>query len=356
MVYVDLTRTLYRVSDFLSWQRAGTLELSPSFQRRPVWPPAAKSYFIDTVVRGLPVPIIFLREQTDIQQLQPKRQVVDGQQRIRTLLSFIEPSCLPDFRRDRDLFTVKATHNPEIANKAFAALPEEVRRRILDYQFSAHILPSGTDDRQVLQIFARMNATGVKLNGQELRNAQWFGEFKTSMYELASEQLERWRTWRVYTENDIARMLEVEATSDLALMILRGISGKSQRALDALYKEKDEQFQERRELERRFRITMDAIDDLAGRELPALAFSGQTLFYTLFAFVYDLLFGLGSPVAKVHPAKIPAGVADCLRKASHVIRTEDLPTDLARALRGATSHAGTRMIRLQFLKDQCLGA
>lgn len=264
MVYLDLTRTLYRVSDFLSWQRAGTLELSPSFQRGPVWPAAAKSYFVDTVVRGLPVPIIFLREQTDIQQLQPRRQVVDGQQRIRTLLSFIDPSCLSDFSQQRDLFTVKATHNAEIANRPFAAMPEEVRRRMLDYQFSSHILPSGTDDRQVLQIFARMNATGVKLNGQELRNAQWFGEFKTSMYELASEQLDRWRAWLVYTESDIARMMEVEGTSDLALTILRGIRGKSQGTLDALYKEKDPQFDERHELERRFRLTMDAIDDLIG--------------------------------------------------------------------------------------------
>src|ERR1051326_8959040 len=97
MLELDLARTLYRVSDFLSWQRARTLVLSPSFQRRPVWPLAAKSYLVDTVVRGLPVPIIFLREKTDLATLGPKRKFVDGQQRLGTLLAFIEPASLPDF-------------------------------------------------------------------------------------------------------------------------------------------------------------------------------------------------------------------------------------------------------------------
>ena len=95
MEIINIAKTLYKVSDFLSWQRAGTLELSPNFQRRPVWQPSAKSYFVDTVARGLPVPIIFIREITDINSYEPKREIVDGQQRIRTLLSYIDHNCLP---------------------------------------------------------------------------------------------------------------------------------------------------------------------------------------------------------------------------------------------------------------------
>lgn len=63
MKTLDIAKTVYKVSDFLSWQKAGSLVLSPSFQRRPVWEAGAKSFLIDTVVRGLPMPIIFLREQ-----------------------------------------------------------------------------------------------------------------------------------------------------------------------------------------------------------------------------------------------------------------------------------------------------
>ena len=182
---LEITRTIYKVSDFVSWQRAKSLVLSPSFQRRPVWKPGAKSYLIDTIVRGLPIPIIFLREQrANLDSLEPGREVVDGQQRIRAVLSYIEPSLLDDFNPARDDFTVQPAHNRELAGKIFSKLPSELKQRILDYEFSVHVLSSEVDDREILQIFARMNATGVKLNYQELRNAEYFGEFKTSMYHL----------------------------------------------------------------------------------------------------------------------------------------------------------------------------
>ena len=63
---IDISRTQYRVSDFISWQRSKTLVLSPSFQRRAVWKSGAKSYLIDTIARGLPIPIIFLRDQRSV--------------------------------------------------------------------------------------------------------------------------------------------------------------------------------------------------------------------------------------------------------------------------------------------------
>src|SRR5947208_9602966 len=103
----QVSKTHYKVSDFISWAKASTLILSPSFQRRSVWPAGAKSYLIDTIVRGLPIPIIFLREQkTDLDSLEPKREVVDGQQRIRTLLTFIAPKLLRHFNPE-EAFTVK---------------------------------------------------------------------------------------------------------------------------------------------------------------------------------------------------------------------------------------------------------
>jgi hypothetical protein len=87
-------RTQYRVGDFVAWQRDGALELNPNFQRRPVWKKGAKSYLIDTILRGLPMPIIFLRDlRADLKTFKAKRDVVDGQQRIRTILSFIDPTC-----------------------------------------------------------------------------------------------------------------------------------------------------------------------------------------------------------------------------------------------------------------------
>ena len=218
-----ISKVQYKVSDFISMRRSGGLDLSPSFQRRPVWKKGAKSYLIDTIIRGLPIPIIFIRERkTDLKTLEPKREVVDGQQRLRTLFAFINPSLLDDYNPSRDDFKIKKTHNKELANLAFNDLNNNIKQSILDYEFSVHVLPSSVDDREILQIFARMNSTGVKLNPQELRNAEYFGEFKTSVYSQAFKSLNRWREWKIFTEDNISRMYEVELTSELYILIFNG--------------------------------------------------------------------------------------------------------------------------------------
>src|SRR5437867_2312048 len=134
-------KTVFKVSDFLSWQRAGSLVLSPAFQRRPVWPSGAKSFLIDTIIRGIPVPIIFLRQRTNPKTLEPFREVVDGQQRLRTVISFIDAALLHDFDALKDAFTVDAIHNedPDIAGKRFRDLSPAIRQRLLDYDFSVQV-------------------------------------------------------------------------------------------------------------------------------------------------------------------------------------------------------------------------
>ena len=225
----NVRKTQFSVADFLSWQRDGTLNLKPFFQRRSVWKPGAKSYFIDTVVRGLPAPIIYLRQRIDINSQKTTREVVDGQQRLRTIFSYIDTELLSDYRSTRDAFEIRKIHNKEIAGQRFQDLSEHRRNRILGYEFSTHVLPINTEDREVLELFARLNATGEKLNDQELRNAGYFGEMKTLMYELAREQLERWTGWKIFNDGQIARMKEVELTSDLSVNMIKGITGKSQK-------------------------------------------------------------------------------------------------------------------------------
>ena len=292
-----IEKTSYSVSDFIAWQKDGILILSPDFQRRTVWSSSAKSYLVDTVVRGFPMPVIFLRERkTDLKALKTAKEVVDGQQRIRTLLSYINPKLLTDYDPKKDDFEIRRNHNSELANKKFSQLAEDVQRDILEYKFGVHVLPSSMEDRDVLQIFARMNASGVKLNNQEIRNALYTGPFKTTAYDLAFEQTERWKEWRIFKSTDIARMLEVELVSEFIIaMINGGIVGKSQKAIDTIYaKYEDKDFEEGKEISRRFRIVMDVIEDLFNVESPQNILSQRTLFYSLFILLYDIQFGLKS--------------------------------------------------------------
>ncbi len=351
MLTKEITKTLYKVSDFLGWQKSGLLVLSPYFQRRPLWPPGAKSFLIDTIIRGLPIPIIFLREQkTDLTRLEHKREVVDGQQRIRTVLSFISPSSLENYDPARDHFQIKKAHNKELANKEFRELPADIQQSILDYVFSVHVLPSSIDDREVLQIFARMNSTGYKLNAQELRNAAHFGEFKTSMFKLAAEQLHRWRDWGIFTEDNISRMNEVELTSEFAQLMLGGIVGKSQPALDRLYRDKDEIYPERAEVERRFRHSMDVINDTIGEKVRHSPFRKRAPFYALFAVFYDAAYRIESKLKRRRPSPLPRKLVANLLKIAVRIESRTAPRNVLRALERRTTHPESRRIVVRYLR------
>lgn len=283
----DIKRTTFSLGDFLSWQRAGSLELSPSFQRRNVWTKAQKSYFVDTVYRGLPVPIVFLRERTDIETLSTIREVVDGQQRLRTILSFVDPSCLLD-ASDADNFFVQKKHNKEIHGKTFAALSSDAKKRILSYQLSTHVLPTDTSDSEVLSIFARMNSTGSKLNEQELRNAEYFGEFKIISYETAFANLSRWRNWGLFSEQDIARMKEVEFTSVLLIQIVTGLFERTQPTIDRFYKNNDESFPNSSAVIKEFMKRMETIEDAFGDGIRSTVYSNTAMFLQLFHLIHRL--------------------------------------------------------------------
>jgi len=357
---MNITRTMYKVSDFLSWQRSGQLDLRPPFQRGSVWSKRAKSYFIDTLLRGFAVPIIFLQDETDPKTYEIKRLVVDGQQRLRTVLSYVDHSCLSDAEESDD-FTILAIHNEEHAGRRFAKLPRDARQRILAFEFSVHVLPSTTSNQLLLETFARMNSTGVKVNDQELRNATYFGAFKQLVYDLSYEQLERWLRWRVFSRSHIARMREAELASELLMLMRQGIAGKQQADINRTYEEFEEGVPFEVEAKRRFRLIFDKLDELHRDDLNVLfdeefsdsAFSTQGWFYVLFALINELMFGTtslkksGPRPATVKAAKIRAHLAERAER----LTSQNLDVDVLKALRGASTDKRSRLARYEFIRE-----
>lgn len=347
---LNLQRTTFTVGNFLSWSRANELSLSPSFQRRPVWPSKAKSYFIDTVSRGLPIPIVFLRESTDIDTLATRREVVDGQQRLRTLLSFIDPSSLADYNPASDEFTVSSSHNKDLAGMPFSDFPDQIRKAILSYQIPVHVLPPDTADSQVLDIFRRMNATGTKLNWQELRNAQFFGQFIQSVYEVAFANLHRWRRWGMFTEAQIARMDEAEFVSELYMLIMRGLSSKAQNAIGKIYGDYDTDFPQRDTVEFVFTHVMSVIEDAFGDRIAATRLSNKAIFYAVFAVGLEVIFG-PTPLATPPRADGRAVMEKGLKRVAAAFSSPDLPENVTLALAARSNSRESREALRDYVRE-----
>ncbi|WP_028281067.1 hypothetical protein [Arthrobacter sp. H5] len=116
-------------------------------------------------------------------------------------------------------------------------LPDEAQQTILQTSLSVNVLPTDIPDVTILQIFQRMNTTGLRLKDQEVRNGSYFGEFKDASFALAYEQNQRWIEWGLFSRPDVAQMAEVEFTSDLVGALLRGVSGRSAAQITALYRD-----------------------------------------------------------------------------------------------------------------------
>ena len=63
----------------------GTLEISPKFQRRPVWMESERSELIDTILKKLPFPEVYIQSILDPTTGTERHVVVDGQQRITSI-------------------------------------------------------------------------------------------------------------------------------------------------------------------------------------------------------------------------------------------------------------------------------
>ncbi len=349
MTALKPTKTVFTASQFVDWQRNGILQLNPIFQRRPVWRPPARSQLIDSIVKGYPIPIVLLRQVQDLTTLKMKMEVVDGQQRLRTLIAYLDSDALPDYKHEVDAVVVRSTHNPEIAGKPFQKLPKELKQAILSYEFSTHILPASTGDDLVFRIFARLNSTGLSLNKQEIRNAEYHGAFKTLVYDLSFQFLNYWRDWNVFGNDAISRMDEAEAVSEFLIAMIEGLGGKSQTKIDRYYRDNDETLEKVDVLEDRFTKVMLAIDSSIGSLIIDSAFQRPALFYSLWIAFYDHAYGLKSPLKKRTPTSLPAKLENKFLHLSERIIKKQLPDSVQDAMERATSDPARRRERHLFL-------
>lgn len=294
---VEQTNTVYVTLDLLTWQQQGALVLSPKFQRRGVWSPGARSYFIDTILRGYPVPPIHLR--TTVEPARGViREVIDGQQRLRALFDFVGGK----FRLPKQLDATWAGKSYDDLSAAEIQNLMEFRFQIYQYQ--------GIDDATVLEIFQRINTYSVPLNAQELRHGKFFGEFRQTVYGLAFQYLTFWRDARIFTEGAIARMNEAELVSELLILQLDGLQDKK-KSIGDFYANLDEEWgrtpglwssktrsqipmewMSREQAARRFGETTNEIAEAIGAVLPTSEFRRVPLFYTLYGAMYHRLFGV----------------------------------------------------------------
>lgn len=109
--------------------------------------------------------------------------------------------------------------NGVFIDKKFSELPGEVQQKILKYQIDTNEI-YGADDNLIRDIYSRVNKYTVALNKQELRRADFPGDFLHLSEELALEPF--FERAKIFSVANRRRMTDVEYISELIALLISG--------------------------------------------------------------------------------------------------------------------------------------
>src|SRR6266849_3820895 len=96
------------ISWFQDQYKACRLELRPPFQRKPVWTDKQRSSLVESILMNIPIPEVYVQV-TQNNEGGELYGVVDGQQRLRTILQFVGIEREEDQENeDNNLFALEA--------------------------------------------------------------------------------------------------------------------------------------------------------------------------------------------------------------------------------------------------------
>jgi hypothetical protein len=302
------------ISWFQKEYREGTITLRPPYQRKPVWAARQKCYLIESILLELPIPEIFVH-QTTTAGGDTRHAVVDGQQRIRTILQFLGLTTVgPDGKpeADEEEFTGfrldkfdKRTEPSPWLGKRFADLAKEERVKIFEYKFHIRYLYT-TEEAELRTMFTRLNRYLTALNPQELRHATYTGPFAKLTEELAEN--EYWLKSGLMTRALIRMLGDVDFVGQLLIGVIHGPEGGSPGVVDEYYRQYEdydleEGIPDQRRARRLFDQTLRFIRALFPNleEGTDLRWGNRADFYSLFVALAEIIREHGTPKGKQIP-------------------------------------------------------
>jgi hypothetical protein len=168
------------ISELIDLRSRDMLKVNPEYQRGAVWNEGQQKRLIDSVMRGYPIPLIYLHKITDSVKAysSTRLEVIDGQQRLDALWSFYKGDIalfhpVKDASRARFPAFVRDLPCPW-GGKRYEQLEQPDRERFNDYPIAVYEI-SVDHPNEVRDLFIRLQA-GRALGAQEQRDA-WPGNF-----------------------------------------------------------------------------------------------------------------------------------------------------------------------------------
>lgn len=185
---VDVSATSFSVRELVRMMVEGELNFAPAYQRKFRWKQQDESVFIESIFLGLPIPPIFVATNTGFQW-----EVVDGLQRLSTLLHFIGNNSEDLMRIDKrsPLRIEGLSKVTDLNGKFFTDVPRALQIYFGRQPLQVISLTDKSDLEVRFDLFERLNAGALRLSAQEVRACVFRGPFNDFI-----EELSEWHEFR----------------------------------------------------------------------------------------------------------------------------------------------------------------
>lgn len=285
---MEFSSTEHPITWFRDRYREGTLEIRPPYQRKPVWAGRQKSWLVESILLGLPVPEVYIQQVVDADG-ETTHAVVDGQQRIRAILQFMGAETDPEEEEQNRFALDKLPATSRYFGDTFADLSEDDKRAFFGYRLSVRVLETDSED-EVREMFARLNKYLMQLKPAELRNAIFTGPFARLANTIADES-DYWTENGIVSAQSIRRMGDIEFVAELLIGTMHGPQGGSARVIDEYYEryeDYEDEFPNQRATRRHFNRTLELVQTLFP-DIKDYRWRNKTDFYSLFVVLAQLL-------------------------------------------------------------------
>lgn len=252
----------FTVKDLVSLIDTESLNLNPDYQRNYIWTSNDQKYLIDTIIKGFPLPSFFVYLDS-----KGKYEMVDGQQRSKTIYRFIKGA----------INSSKATDS-----KYFKDLDPHV---ILTYRLPFIVITNIVTRDYLREFYVLINKKGVHLNTPEVNKSEYFN---TLFLKLADDVLDYQNLieLNLFTDISIKRMNDRAFIEELLSYLKVGIQEKK-KAVDDIYKSDITQ-DEYQKLRKNFTNIIDKMTILNQiKPISNTRYKQKNDFYTFFTFINE---------------------------------------------------------------------
>jgi len=226
------------------------INTKPDYQRPLVWKLTNKQLLIDTILRGYDIPKFYLKENK-----KDNYDVVDGQQRIRTMWDFQDNK----FKMPKDSEPIE---DNDIADKLYSELPVSMKKKFDMYLIDLVVLYNVENDEEIREMFLRLQ-NGITLKAQEKRHA-FGGNMRDFVIEISKHPFFKkvgYKDLRFAHESTAAQLILLEINGE-------GTDVRNSN-LNNLYKEHKD-FDENSNVAKKIKKTISYLDRVFEEHTPEL--------------------------------------------------------------------------------------